>query len=47
MTPKSLIQKIKHMYIPSGYSMFTQCSFESTKNKKDLKRFKRTRNKNN
>ena len=34
---QNLVQK-KKMHIPSGYSLFTQCSFYATKNKLDCYR---------
>ena len=35
---QNLIQKKRKMHIPSGYSLFTQCSFDATKNKFDCYR---------
>ena len=32
---KNLIQRKKTMHTPSGYSLFQNCSFDSTKNKLD------------
>ena len=39
MTPKNLMQK-KNKRTPSGYSLFTQCLFDATKNKLDCYRGK-------
>ena len=39
MTPKNLMQK-KNKHTPSGYSLFTQCLFDATKNKLDCYRGK-------
>ena len=37
----------KHEHTPSGYSMFTHCSFDTTKNQLDCYRGKDSCNKNN
>ena len=38
--PKSLIQRKKTKYTPSGYSLFTNCLFNAAKNKLDCHRRK-------